>query len=35
VYELEESIANSTVAPDDMDINVTNNIGDDEFGNEF
>ena len=36
VYELEGSIvANSTVTPDDMDIDVTNDIGDDEFGNEF
>ena len=35
VYEPEGSMANSTVAPDNMDIDDTDDIGDDEFGSEF
>jgi hypothetical protein len=35
VYEPEGSVAVSTIAPDDMDIDEKDEIGDDEFGNEF
>lgn len=35
VYEPEGSMAVSTIAPDDMDIDKDDDIGDDEFGNEF
>ena len=35
VYEPEGSMANTSVGPDNMDIDDTDDIGDDEFGKEF